>query len=76
MRSSSDENDSFMEAAGSDHFNNPPSDPDIPQQMGSGSSSMPPQDSERNEDICFDNPPSNPRISSSSIRSQERTEVT
>ena len=97
MRSSSDDNESSVEEAGSLRFNNPPSDPDSLQQMGS-SGSVPPQDSERNEDICFDNDPSalrqvgsssmlpqetsedirfnNRPSSSSSMRSQERIEIT
>ena len=56
MRLSSDDEESFKEAVGSLHFNNPPSDPDSLQ--GEGSNSMPPE--ERNEDI--DNPPSDPNI--------------
>ena len=52
MRLSFDDEESFKEAAsaglGSLKFNNPPSDPDLLQQVGS-SSSMPPQ--EGNEDI-------------------------
>ena len=58
MRLSFDDTESFKEAAGSLIFNNPPSDPDSLQ--GVGSSSMLPQ--ERNENSCFDNPPSDPNI--------------
>ena len=58
MRLSFDDTESFKEAAGSLIFNNPQSDPDSLQ--GVGSSSMLPQ--ERNEDSCFDNPPSDPNI--------------
>ena len=54
MRLSSDDEESFKEAVGSLHFNNPPSDPDSLQ----GEGSMPPE--ERNEDI--DNPQSDPNI--------------
>ena len=87
MRLSFDDEESFKEAAGSLRFNNPPSDPDSLQGVGSSSSSMPPQ--ERNEDICFDNPPSDPNIilevrrvpvgsssGSLSTSSQERSEDT
>ena len=48
MRLSSDDDKSFKEAVGSLHFNNPPSNQDSLQGVGS-SSSMPPE--ERNEDI-------------------------
>ena len=58
MRLSFDDEESFKEAVGSLQFNNPPSDPDSLQGVGS-SSSMPPD--ERNfEDIGFNNPPSDP----------------
>ena len=60
MRLSFNDEKSFKESVGSLRFNNPPSDPDSLQRVGSGSDSMPPQ--ERNEDICFDNPPSDPNI--------------
>ena len=60
MKLSFDDEDSFNEAAGggSIRFNNPPSDPDTLalQRVGSNSS-MPPQDSERHEDICVNIPP-------------------
>ena len=49
MNLSFDDEESFKEAVGSLRFNNPPSDPNTLQQMGS----MVPQDSERDEDICF-----------------------
>ena len=54
MNLSFDDEESFKEAVGSLRFNNPPSDPNTLQQMGS----MVPQDSERDEDICFNNSPS------------------
>ena len=57
MKLSFDDEESFKEAIGSLCFNNPPSDSDSIQGVGS-SSSVPPQ--ERNED--FDNPPSDPNI--------------
>ena len=49
MRLSFDDEESFEEAIESLRFNNPPSDPNSQQQMGS-SNSMPLEDSERNED--------------------------
>ena len=59
MRLSFDDEESFKEVVGSLRFDNPPSDPDsVPVALTLqevGSSSMPPQDSERNEDICFNN---------------------
>ena len=65
MRLSFDDEESFKEAIGSLKFNNTPtsSDPDSDslQRVGS-SSSMPPGSQERNEDICFNNPPSDPNI--------------
>jgi hypothetical protein len=68
MRFSFDDKESFMEAAGSLRFNNPPSDLNTHQQVGS--SSMPPE--ERNEDICFNNPSNDPntfqRMETSSIQ--------
>ena len=57
MRLSYDDEESFKEFVGSLNFNNPPSDPDSLQGVGS-SSNMPPE--ERNVDI--DNPPSDPNI--------------
>ena len=75
MRLSFDNEESLKEAVGSLHFNNPPSDPNTPQQMGS----MLPQDSEseRNEDICYNNPPSDGnilrRMGSSSSRAAQST---
>jgi len=67
-----DDKESFMETTGSLRFNNPLSDPNTLQQVGS--SSMPPQ--ERSEDICFKNPSDDPntlqRLGRSS--SQERSE--
>ena len=49
MRLSFEDDESFKEAVESLRFNNPASDPDAHQRMGS-SGSMPVQDSERNED--------------------------
>ena len=81
MRLSFDDDESFKEAVESLRFNNPPSDPDAHQRMGS-SGSMPVQDSEtrRNEDniiniISSHGDPNTPRQvgSSSSILPQERT---
>ena len=54
MRSSIDDNESFVEAAGSLRFNNPPTDPNTLQQELVGSSGMQPQ--EWSEDGCFNNP--------------------
>ena len=79
--------ESFKEAAGlgSLNFNNPPTDPDSLQGVGSSSSSsssMPPQEP---EDIRFDNPPSDLNIvrrvpvgssGGSGITGQERSEDT
>ena len=53
MKLSFDDKESFKEAVESLRFNNPPSDhSDTIQRMGS---SVLPQESEGNEDICFDN---------------------
>ena len=64
MRLSFDDEESFKEAVttglGSLRFNNPPSDPDSLQ--GVESSMLPPQETRRNEDNCFDNPSSDPNI--------------
>ena len=57
MRSSFDDEESFKEAAGSLRFNNPPSDPNTSEQIGS-SGSMPLQDSEMNEDNITPSDPS------------------
>ena len=53
MRSSIDDNESFVEAAGSLRFNNPPTDRNTLQQelVGSGMQSQ-----EWSEDGCFNNP--------------------
>ena len=59
MRLSFDNEESFKEAVGSLHFNNPPSDPSSLQGVGS-SSGMPPE--ERNVDSPANNPPSDPNI--------------
>ena len=59
MRLSFDDEESFKEAAGSLIFNNPPSDPDSLQGVGSSSNMLLQQ---RSEDSCFDNPPSDPNI--------------
>ena len=48
MKLSFDDKESFKETTASFRFNNPPSDPNTHQQMGS--SSMPPQGQERSED--------------------------
>ena len=58
MKLSFDDEESFKEAIGSLCFNDPLSDPNPLQPMGS----MLPQDSERNEDICFNDPPGDPNI--------------
>ena len=50
LSSESDDEESFKEAVGSLNFNNPPSDPDSLQRVGSSSSIMMPPE-ERNEDI-------------------------
>ena len=91
MRLSFDDEQSFKETVGSLRFNNPPSDPNTLQEMGSShGGSMLPQDSERlgndSEDIYFNNPKSDSnttlrRMGSSSIVSppdlpQERSEDT
>ena len=90
MRSSVDDNDSFKDAIGSLCFFNPPSDPSpntLERVPVESNSSMQPQESpeenqtRRNEDICFDNPPSNLNThrqmeSSSSMPPQERSEIT
>ena len=87
MGLSFDDEESFKEAVGSLNFYNPSSDPNSNsiQRVGS-SSGMPLQ--EKNEDICFDDPPSDPNIilqvrrvpvgssSSSSMPPQERSEDT
>ena len=48
MRMSFDDEESFKEVVGSLHFNNPSSDTNVEQQMGS-SSRMPLEDTERND---------------------------
>ena len=65
MSLSFDDKDSFMEAAGSLHFNNPPSDPYTLQPVGNSSSRLPAglsphwqEWSEEFEDIGFDSDPS------------------
>jgi hypothetical protein len=60
MRLSFDYPESFMEAAGSLRFNNPQSDsdPDTDQQVGS--SSMPHEERNDSEDICFNDPSNDP----------------
>ena len=87
MKLSFDDEESFKEAAGSLHFYNPPSanDPNSFQQVGFESSgSMSPQE-RKDDDICFDNPQSDPNIilqvrrvvgsnGSSSVPPQERSE--
>lgn len=55
MRISFDDEDSFREAVSSLRFNNPPSNPDAVQRVGSiSSNNMPPQPEERSEDIQID----------------------
>ena len=61
MRLSFNDEESVKEAVGSLNFNNPPSDPDSLQGVGS-SSIIPPQGRSEDSDICFDNPPSDPNI--------------
>ena len=73
MKLSFDDEESFKGAVESLHFNNPPSDPNVSQQTRS----MVPQDAERNEDVCLNDPPSGSNIlhrveSSSSIQVVER----
>ena len=66
MRLSFNDEESFKEAVGSLNFNNPPSDSESLQRVGSSSSSSM-QPEERNEGICFDhNPPSDPNVMHSS----------
>jgi hypothetical protein len=55
MRLSFDDKESFKEAVESLRFNNPPSDPNTDQQVGS-TSSMPPEERNEARDICFNNP--------------------
>ena len=85
MRLSFEDEDSFREAAESLRFNNPSSDTEsLAQQRVGSSSSLPLQ--ERNEDICFSNPQSDPNTtiqqlelgvgSSSGMPPEERIEVT
>ena len=74
MRLSFEDEESFKEAVETLRFNNPASDPDAHQRMGS-SGSMPLQDSERNEDNIIPSDPNTPWQvgSSSSILPQERS---
>ena len=62
MRLSFDDEDSFKEVVGSLRFDNPPSDPNSValalQEVGG--SSVPPQERNDSEDICFNNSPSDP----------------
>ena len=51
MRLSFNDDESFNGAVESLRFNNPPSDPNARQQMGSSTNSMPLQESEGNKDI-------------------------
>jgi hypothetical protein len=71
MRLSFDDHESFKEAAGSLRFNNPPSDPNTHQQVGS--SSMPPEESlpVRNEDNLSNDPNTLQRMGRSSTSIQE-----
>ena len=75
MKLSFDDKESLKETVESLRFNNPPSDPNVPQQTGS----MVPQDAERNEDACLNDPPGGSNIlrrvgstSSSSIQVVDR----
>ena len=70
MRLSFDDEESFKEAVETLRFNNPPSDSNTRQQMGS-SSSMPLEDSERNEDNTFPSDPISLRQVGSSSSIQE-----
>ena len=74
MKLSFDDQESFKEAVESLRFDNPPSDPNTPQEMGS-SGSMPLQNSERNEDNITSSDPNILRRvgSSSSILPQEKS---
>jgi hypothetical protein len=76
MRLSFDDKESFMDAAGSLRFNNPPSDPNTDQQVGS--SSMPPEERNHDEDISFNNLLNDPntlqRMGTSSIQETRRSE--
>ena len=74
MSLSFDDKESFIEAAESLRFNNPPSDPDT-------SNNVPAQNSERNGDISFNNLPSDQNAlqqmgGSGTVGSQERREDT
>ena len=71
MKLSFDDQESFKEAVESLRFDNPPSDPNTHQEMGS----MPLQDSERNEDNITQSDPNILRLvgSSSSILPQEKS---
>ena len=73
MKLSFDDEESFKGAVESLRFNNPPSDPNASQRTGN----MVPQDAERNEDVCLNDPPGGSNIlhrveSSSSIQVVER----
>ena len=78
MRLSFDDEESFAEAVGSLCFNNPPSDDSDALQQERSNSSMELQ--ERNEDICFNNPPNTlQQIGSNSsmqLQARERIENT
>ena len=71
--SSFDDEETFMEAAGSLHFNNSSSDPNNLRGVHVESSSVP---QEWKEDICFNNPPShlNSLVSGSSNSCTPRQE--
>ena len=72
-----DDDESFKGAVESLRFNNSPSDPNASQQIGSSGSSMPLEDSERNEDYIFPSYPITLRrvgsSSSLSIRGTRRS---
>ena len=57
MSLSFDDEESFVEAAGSLCFNNPQSDPNELQQVGSITNTLS-QEQEENENMYFNNPPS------------------
>ena len=74
MRLSFDDQESFKEAVGSFHFNNPSSDLNASLRMGSSSSSMPLDDSERDEgNITASDPITLRRLGSSSSLSIQET---
>jgi hypothetical protein len=75
MNLSFDDQESFREATGSLRFNNPPSDSNSLEPTESSTTSMPRQPEERSDDICLDDPPSDPNTLQR-MPSQERIEIT